>query len=405
MASPKTFASQFAAPVAIDNNTVELLERVEFSETSSEFNEARLRDLLFEHPQCLPVDEIDRAFIPLVPICRELFTLAGRIDALYATPHGRIVVLEAKLWKNPEARRKVIGQILDYAKELKRWKYSDLQREVSKVTGQTGNVIYDLVASACPAERLSESEFVDAVSRNLRAGRFLLMIAADGIREDTHAIVEFLMGTGTMLFTLAMVEIAIYRRKTGDGIFVQPRVLAKTAIIDRIVVDNSVSVTGQREPDDLESGDNVSAQILGFWQAFLTDLRLDDPDQVIPSAARTRHLWFAFPWSGELWLTVYFASRDKEIGVMLRLRGSIGGEVYSSLLLNKEQIEKDFGSPLKWSIRDDGQFSVSAHIDNIDALSASDTAKAISYLQDTVNRFINVFRPRLSELLQQSKTS
>ncbi len=35
------------------------------------------------------------------------------------------MLVEAKLWRNPEARRKVIGQILDYAKELSRWNYED----------------------------------------------------------------------------------------------------------------------------------------------------------------------------------------------------------------------------------------------------------------------------------------
>jgi len=49
---------------------------------------------------------------------------------------GRLAVVEVKLWRNPEARRKVVAQILDYAKELSNWDYEDLQREVSKRVGR-----------------------------------------------------------------------------------------------------------------------------------------------------------------------------------------------------------------------------------------------------------------------------
>ena len=57
-------------------------------------------------------------------------TSAGAIDVLYVTPNGRLVLLVAKLWRNPESRRKVIGQILDYAKELSKWKYETLDAAV-----------------------------------------------------------------------------------------------------------------------------------------------------------------------------------------------------------------------------------------------------------------------------------
>ena len=51
----------------------------------------------------------------------ELKTPAGPIDNFMVTPSGLPVLVECKLWRNPEARRQVVGQILDYAKELSRW--------------------------------------------------------------------------------------------------------------------------------------------------------------------------------------------------------------------------------------------------------------------------------------------
>ena len=97
---------------------------------STSYSEQWVQDLLYRFPHALPAAEIDASFAGLIPACREMNTSAGAIDVLYVTPNGRLVLLEAKLWRNPESRRKVIGQILDYAKELSKWKYETLDAAV-----------------------------------------------------------------------------------------------------------------------------------------------------------------------------------------------------------------------------------------------------------------------------------
>jgi hypothetical protein len=87
--------------------------------------EADIQALVHEHPACLPIAEIDAMFSDAVPICTELNTPAGPIDNFMVTPSGLPVIVECKLWRNPEARREVVSQILDYAKELSRWSSSD----------------------------------------------------------------------------------------------------------------------------------------------------------------------------------------------------------------------------------------------------------------------------------------
>ena len=89
-------------------------------------DESSLRDLMFRFPRSLPVAAIDAAYSDPVPVCRELSTPAGYVDALYINALGRLTLAEFKLWRNPQARREVIGQILDYTKELASWKYEDL---------------------------------------------------------------------------------------------------------------------------------------------------------------------------------------------------------------------------------------------------------------------------------------
>ena len=152
-------------------------------------DEESLTELLFRFPGILPVAAIDAAYAAPVPICRELHTPAGPIDALYINDLGRLILAEFKLWRNPQARREVIGQILDYTKELASWTYEDLQREVSKALRRKGNAPYKLVHEQAPD--IEEAKFVDNVSRHLKRGEFLLLIIGDGIREGVENIVQF----------------------------------------------------------------------------------------------------------------------------------------------------------------------------------------------------------------------
>lgn len=152
----------------------------------------------------MPIDEIDPSFRNPIAICRELRTPAGPIDNLLVTASGLPILVECKLWRNPESRREVVGQIIDYAKELSRWTSSDLQREVSRRLGVSGNAMLDLVRAVDPS--VDEIAFNDALSLNLRRGRFLLLILGDGIREGVEAIAEYLQRHAGLHFSLGLVE-------------------------------------------------------------------------------------------------------------------------------------------------------------------------------------------------------
>jgi hypothetical protein len=110
-------------------------------------SEAYIQALVHGHPACLPTAEINAMFSGPVPICTELNTPAGPIDNFMVTPSGLPVLVECKLWRNPEARREVVSQILDYAKELSRWSSSDMQREVSHRLKRDGNPLFDRTCS------------------------------------------------------------------------------------------------------------------------------------------------------------------------------------------------------------------------------------------------------------------
>jgi hypothetical protein len=102
-------------------------------------DESWLRDVLFENPEIIPVKDIDSTFGPLVPLCKELRTDAGQIDAVFINPQGRLTLVECKLWKNPQARREVVAQTLDYVSALSGWSYADLQARVAAALKRQGN--------------------------------------------------------------------------------------------------------------------------------------------------------------------------------------------------------------------------------------------------------------------------
>jgi hypothetical protein len=46
------------------------------------------RDTLFNNPQIIPTDDINPSYGPLIPLCRELVTDVGRIDAIFINERG-----------------------------------------------------------------------------------------------------------------------------------------------------------------------------------------------------------------------------------------------------------------------------------------------------------------------------
>jgi hypothetical protein len=194
---------QHCAPVLLSASAGALpLTRLSLQSGRDAVSEADIQELVHAHPGCLPIAEIDPMFSGPVPICTELNTPAGPIDIFMVTPSGLPVLVECKLWRNPEGRRQVVGQILDYAKELGRWSSSDLQREVSRRLNREGNSLLEMVRAVDSG--VDEIQFNDALSANLRRGRFLLLIVGDGIRENAEAIAEYLQMHAGLHFSLGV---------------------------------------------------------------------------------------------------------------------------------------------------------------------------------------------------------
>lgn len=359
-------------------------------------SEAYIQALIHAHPTCLPIAEIDPTFVGAVPICMELETPAGYIDNFMVTPSGLPVLVECKLWRNPEGRREVVGQILDYAKELSRWSSSDLQRDANRRLKRDGKPLLDAVRSVDPT--VDEVQFNDALSCNLRRGRCLLLIIGDGIREGVEAIVEYLHNHAGLHFSLGLVELPIYVMPDGSRL-VAPRVLARTTTLVRPVVKLPDGYVLQ-EPEDAVTADPehsaLSDRQQQFWAEFLAGLKLDDPEQAIPKPARQGYLAFMLPApNGSSWLTVYRELHRGEVGVFLSSsRDSAGEYAMRTIADDWASIKDQLGGGARLTEKD-------GHPRIIDALTFGPLdqpevrRKAFAWLAERVNIFVTVLRPRV----------
>ena len=269
---------QHGYPLIVQNDSPLRLNRVNIEgKGENRFNEDWLQDLLFEHPNLLPVNEIEPAFSPLVPICRELPIGGGFLDILYCNDRGMLTLVECKLWRNPEARREVVGQILDYAKEISQWSYEDLSKALLKKINTKS--LYQVISGNNPD--VDEVEFVDSISRNLKNGRFLLLIVGDGIREGVENIANFLQKHANLNFTFSLIEEAVYElpNSLGGGFLVQPRTIARTEIIERGVVRLEHSSLVIEEPANQVVSHKSSGRRTNITeQEFLEAIREVDPN-------------------------------------------------------------------------------------------------------------------------------
>lgn len=217
--------------VALDHSSCEPPALYRVSVRSPTLNEALLQRLLDEHPSLLPL-EIDRRLEgELVSLGREIPTPAGPIDNLFIDRSGHVVLVETKLARNPESRRKVVAQVLDYAAHVGAWDYDRLDRLWRVRPGNSGS----LAERMCGSPDDDVQRWVGSVERNLRSGAMAVVIVADDIDPNAVRLAESVAGRATQLFTLSLVELRLFQMP-GEHLLVLPNVVARTVEVERAVV-------------------------------------------------------------------------------------------------------------------------------------------------------------------------
>ena len=221
--------SRHAAPMLVRTGEPALaLKRIRLGGDDHEGDEREtfLQNLVHEHPEIIPMADIEPAFMPLIPICRELPTAAGYVDNLWLTPEGGIVLGECKLFRNQQARREVIVQALDYARAVAELRYDELEAAVQKTLRLPSTSLWDIVQDRSGQDRTlfpERAQFEDGVQRRLRQSRFMILIIGDGIQEGVEALAGYLQLHAGLHVGLALVDLSIWRDADGH-LLVLPRI-------------------------------------------------------------------------------------------------------------------------------------------------------------------------------------
>lgn len=388
-----------------DDRAGQLVERVPPGEARREH---ALRDLIYDNPQIMPVHTHDPGFGRLLTVAKELsIPGVGFVDVVLADENGRLVIVECKLWRNPQARREVVGQILDYARELDRYGYEDLQRQIAIATSRRGNVLYELAQEA--GGTLDEAVFVERVSRDLASGRFMLLVVGDGITEGTRRIGEYLRDQPGLAFDFGLVEIAEYRMTDETGVertIVQPRVIARTVLIERHIIRSDVPglVIESVDPAGPEDGSQPVSDAGLAWRAFVEQfqewVRFDDPAQPAPRSGGLG--WIKVPLLEGLYVNLYRAEGQK-IGAQVKFTGAGGEGASAALEAEREAIDAEFAEAgletPEWKF--EGTPLLSMTTPSPQPWDESREAAQRQWFARVANQFVNSLRPRLQRVAEQ----
>jgi len=175
-------------------------------------SEDQLQAMISEFPELLPGVSADSF------VCREFNTDSGPIDnVIINSKDGSITLVECKLARNPEVRRKIIGQIIDYAASISKLSFEEFHQRWQDRGGA------DLTSIETAKGPLSLG-----VTTNLEGARFTLLLAVDEINEPLKDMVILVNKKTDATFRVALIELA--RHSTGDLEIVIPQTFGYEAL-------------------------------------------------------------------------------------------------------------------------------------------------------------------------------
>jgi hypothetical protein len=154
------------------------------------YDEAELQKLISVDPEIIPVKEIseDRKSIK-VAIQEFGLSDSGYADIVGIDEDGQITLIEVKLKGNSEIKRRVVGQILDYAASLWKSSYKDFNDDVEEYLGKS---LIEVMSENIDKPDWSKERFERTVEANLKKGNFTLFIIVDKVDDNLRRILEFI---------------------------------------------------------------------------------------------------------------------------------------------------------------------------------------------------------------------
>ena len=255
-------------------------------------------------------------------------------DHLFLDQDAIPTIVEVKRSINTEIRRKVVGQMLDYAANAIVYWPAPYIRERFAATCSANNIDPDTRLIEFLGESGDAAEFWEKANRNLQDGKIRLLFVADEIPTELQRIVEFLNGQMDRAEVLAL-EIKQFVGEGQTGLV--PRVIGQTA--EAIEKKTTTSEIGQIQ--------------LAFWTAFKdymsgkSEIRCGKP---APQSWMDHTIGRPGVWLCSIastWSSVTHRY-DPELRVEFVMRDSNANAYFERLQSESPEIGKEIGQELFW---------------------------------------------------------
>ena len=197
--------------------------------------EDALQTLLQKHPQVIPGKQIEPGSLDpprFVLLRREMPVGGWSLDHLYVDQRGVLTLVETKLVQNPESRREVIGQIIEYAANaFESWALGKARQYATEFWAKQGRGLDDVLREEF-GDALDPEALWSDVEANLENGHLRLIIAADELQPAVRRMIEYLNAEMRNAEVLGL-EIKCYGDDSSSLVLV-PRLVGQTqATADR----------------------------------------------------------------------------------------------------------------------------------------------------------------------------
>lgn len=210
--------------------SLEALEETPFA------SEDELQTLIADHPELIDGEQIrpgDARRWILITREKGIAASAGG-GALWAVDHLIVdqdavpTLVEVKRGSNPEVRRTVVGQLLEYAAHASdTWSAAELRGAFERGVVARGRDPEDELATLLGIDGEPKTdEFWDDVSTNLAARRLRLLFVADSIPDPLARVASFL---NAEMAGIEVMAVEIKRFHGGSSQTLVPRVIGRTS--------------------------------------------------------------------------------------------------------------------------------------------------------------------------------
>jgi hypothetical protein len=222
-------------------------------------------------------------------------------------------------------------------------------------------------------------------------------------------LVEFLEQHGSLHFSFALVEAAVYRTPSA-GYLLQARLLAQTEIVRRVLlVDRDGAAIAEAPPETAQeqaSGDATAAWYVAFWTDYLVKLRsgLQDLLQPLPaSPGRSTNIYLPLPpGRSQCWISAFVSRGRKFAGVYFAMGSAYerAPHIMDALATERDALEAEMGVALQWGAPWSSYY-IGASFDYASLEDSIERDRVLRELVSLTNRFVNTFRPRMEVLAKQ----